>query len=232
MKRIENKTITTYRGPWWPRTVGGVELVGCTLQDCSIGYRHSRDFKRRTIVKDVVIKDCQISTCHVNAAQLEEIHLENIFGGNIFILGALFKHVRMKGKFDVIVIHGTPEFSMRGENQRRYWTLCDQYYADSDWALDISEAEFADFSIRTRGIPSHLVRRDPETQVIVKKENIVEGRWRSLGVCKLVETDFKLWENEGGEDLIIVAPKRRKDDFTAVMADIRRLREAGIAEPN
>jgi hypothetical protein len=43
---------------------------------------------------------------------------------------------------------------------------------------------------------------------------------------------FKLWENEGGEDLIIVAPKGKRSDFLEVMADIRRLREAGIAEPD
>jgi hypothetical protein len=232
MKRFENKTITSYKGPWWPRTIGSVELIGCTFRGCSIGFRRSKDFSRRTIVRNVYMRNCEISTCLLGPAQLEEITVENVQGDNLFVWGALFKHVRMRGRFDGIVIHGIPELGMRGERQQRYWSLCNEYYASCDWALDIREAEFADFSIRTRGIPAHLVRRDPETQAVVTKQRIIEGKWRSLELGKLVQTDFRLWENEGGEDLIIVAPKGMKSDFIEVMADIRRLREAGIAEPN
>jgi hypothetical protein len=234
MKRIENKTITSYKGPWWPRTVGNVELIGCTFRGCSIGFRRSKDFSRRTIVRNVHMRNCKISTCLLGPAQLEEITVENVQGDDLFVWGALFKHVRMVGKFDTIVIHGivTTNWVSERDQLERYWLLCNEYYVDCDWALDIREAQFADFSIRTRGVPAHLVRRDPETQAVVTKQRIIEGKWRSLELGKLVQTHFRLWENEGGEDLIIVAPKAMKSDFIEVMADIRRLREAGIAEPN
>ena len=232
MKRIQNRAITSYTGPWWPRNVGDVELVSCTLQGCSIGYAHSRSFSRRTIVENVIVKDCRISKCLVGPAQLQDIYLENILGGDLLVWGALFKHVTMKGRFDGVLIHGKARLEMSGEELRRYWPLCDRFYADCDWALDISDAEFGDFDIRTRGVPASLVRRDAETQAVVKAVKIREGLWKRMQLGGLVETAFNLWESGGGEDLIIVAPKRNKTGFAEVMTDIRRLRDAGIAEPD
>lgn len=232
--KISNKSIRSYKGPLlWPCTVGDVEVTGCTLTACSIGFRHSKDFKRRTIVRNVVMKDCRIeSKTLIGPAQIENVQLENILGYEVFVLGALYKHVIMKGKFDAIVIHGLPNLETPREDRVRYWALCDQFYADCDWALDISKAEFASFDIRLRGIPADLVVRDPETQIEVRMEKIVEGRWRSIPLSDIVQAKFRMWENGGGEDLLIVAPKRNKKDFAAVMGDIRLLRDAGIAEPD
>ena len=39
------------------------------------------------------------------------------------------------------------------------------FYQKIDWALDISRGEFRDLELK--GIPARLVRRDPETQLIV-----------------------------------------------------------------
>lgn len=234
MKRIENKAIRSYKGPLiWPRTVGDVEVVGCTLNGCSIGYRHSKDFKRRTIVRNVTIKDCRIeSNTLLGPAQFENLHIENVTGCEVFVLGALYKHVQMKGRFDAVVIHGLPNLQTLGKDRPQYWALCDEFYANCDWALDISKAEFANFDIRLRGVPAHLVVRDPETQIVVKREKLIEGAWRDMPMSGLVLAHFKMWESGGGEDLVIVAPKRNKKNFENVMADIRRLREFGIAEPD
>jgi len=45
-----------------------------------------------------------------------------------------------------------------------------------DWALDISEAAFLECDLR--GIPANLIRRDPETQMIVRRSDFEDGRWK------------------------------------------------------
>ena len=50
------------------------------------------------------------------------------------------------------------------------------FYAETDWALDISEAKL--LGLRCEGVPLHLIRRDPQTQVILDKQ----GRYRGQQV--------------------------------------------------
>lgn len=234
MKHIANRAIQSYKGPWLlARTLGNVEIVDCSFAGCSIGYAHSKDFKRRTIVRNVTIRDCKVlSRSLLGPAQFENICVENITGCEVFVLGAVFKHVRMRGKFDAVVIHGLPNLQTPLDARPSYWKLCDEFYANCDWALDISEAEFGNFDIRLRGVPARLVVRDPETQAVIKAEKIADGRWRGMPLGGLAQFQLKMWESGGGEDLIIVAPKRNKAGFTEVLDDIRKLREAGIAEPD
>src|SRR5262249_45750793 len=51
-----------------------------------------------------------------------------------------------------------------------------------DWALDITEAQFADFEIR--GISSRLIRRDPATQVVVTRDKALADAWRTLDLSE------------------------------------------------
>lgn len=146
----------------------------------------------------------------------------------------MLKHVKLKGKFDSWMLHGIADVDMLGSPSKasEYLSRSDKYYASCDWALDISEAEFFDFSIRTREVPVDLLRLDPETQVIVRAPKIRDGSW--IGLVKengYVDIGFKLWVNEGQMgDLVVVAPKRNPLIFQEVMADIKCLRAAGIID--
>jgi hypothetical protein len=143
--------------------------------------------------------------------------------------------VTLKGRCDKLMIHGITgrgDIDVGGSGVLPYRALCDEFYATVDWALDIREAEFEDFCIRTRGVPAHLVRRDPETQAVIRRDKVLSGKWREMGLSPF--TLFTIKEMiEGGQVAdILVAAKRDKKHFKPVMDDIRRLREAGIAEPD
>ncbi len=103
-------------------------------------------------------------------------------------------------------------------------------YADTDWALDISAAEFEEFDIRN--VPADLIRRDSETQVIVRRERVAETEkiWRNLD---LAGTPWALGLTnmlaQGLRDKLLVAPKRRKD-FDRWLSGLRLLQREGIAE--
>ena len=52
------------------------------------------------------------------------------------------------------------------------------FYESVDWALDLSAADFGG-ETSIDGIPLRLVRRDPETQVIVAADRLTTVDWRS-----------------------------------------------------
>ncbi len=101
-------------------------------------------------------------------------------------------------------------------------------YAGLDWALDISEAEFGAAEIQ--GVPCGLIRRDPETQMIVRRGNALAGNWRRLG---LEDTPWpgmiQFLIDDGDPDALLIAPKRSRE-YQRLQQGLMRLREAGVVE--
>ena len=94
--------------------------------------------------------------------------------GDLQTWGAVFKHVMFRGKIDLLMISPAIKGGMAPpETQRAFDAANDQYYRGVDWALDISQADFVDCDIQR--VPANLVRRDPETQVVVTRERAMRG---------------------------------------------------------
>jgi hypothetical protein len=113
----------------------------------------------------------------------------------------------------------------------KYQELCSKFYAGVDWAVDLSQAEFEDFGFRTGGVPAHLVKRDPETQVIIHRDRVMAGDWRTLDLDSLTEVYLNFFLEEGAQDQVLVVPKRIKR-AKRLVEDLRKLQAAGIAEPD
>ena len=103
------------------------------------------------------------------------------------------------------------------------------FYETVDWALDISEARLTRCDIS--GVPGHLVRRDPATQILITRERALAAQWTAVapqtpeyyGIERLLESPM--------DSTVLVACPRDKD-FDRTLATFARLREAGIAEPD
>ena len=209
------------------------EFVKCKFMGGGFGYRHTPDFSRRTSASNIRIVNCEARKFGIGPALLSDIHIENMRSDVVIVWGALFRHVTIKGRFDKLMIHGIPSTCSIGSPEMfRYWETCDAFYVDVDWAIDIREAEFDDFCFRTRGVPAHLVRRDRETQVIVSREKAIQAKWRDLGLSGLTQIFFECLIRESSPSTVLVAPKRNKKNYKDVLADIEKLRDAGIAEPD
>ena len=233
VQTIDKLEVSGYHDPDRVMTVADLEFIRCKFSASGFGYRHTSDFSRRSSARNIRIIDCQIRKCLIGPGMLEDIYIENLNSDVTIVWGALFNHVTIKGRCDKLMIHGITgqgDIDVGGRGVLPYRALCDDFYKSVDWALDISGAEFQDFSIRTRGVPTHLVRRDPETQAVVKRENAISGKWRDLKLSGLTQIIFKEFIQDGLPSVILVAPKRHKQHFSDVMADIRKLRETGIAE--
>jgi len=103
-----------------------------------------------------------------------------------------------------------------------------QYYTNIDWALDISCGEFRELDIR--GIPAHLIRRDAETQFVVRRESLSRNDWQNLPLNEtLWLTTLHYFLQDGDPDVVLVAPKRHPK-FRTYLEDLHILEKAGIAE--
>lgn len=233
MQRFEKQEFYNRHDPDAILAFRDLEFVKCKFIGGGFGYRHSSDFALRTSAFNVRILDCESRKFSVGPALLEEIHIENFRGDLVTVWGALFRHVTIKGRCDKLMIHGITgkgDIDVGGKGVLLYRTLCDDFYASVDWALDIQEAEFSDFCIRTRGVPAHLVRRDPETQAILRREAVIAGKWQELGLSGFSQLIIKEMITGGQAADVLVAPKRDKKLCVHILEDIRKLREAGIAD--
>ena len=86
------------------------------------------------------------------------------------------------------------------------------------------------------GVPARLVRRDPESQVIVTREKAARKGWRR----KLAPWNtwwpfvIELFLESGDSDEVLVAHRsgRREKTFPRLVAGLEDLRRVGVAEPD
>lgn len=174
--------------------------------------------------------------------------------GSVKIEGAVFKHVTVRGKTAELhigpylahvrewaptsgsflgrvadrLLFGVP----RPEREEQLRAANRAYYADVDWALDITEAQAPDLTLE--GIPADLIRRDSRSQAVVRRQKVVEAGPRGLEVLANAPhfglTVRSMIEN-GFDDVVIVAG-RRSEKYAERQRAIDMLREAGLAEAN
>ncbi|MCY2924023.1 MAG: hypothetical protein NT031_01040 [Planctomycetota bacterium] len=177
--------------------------------------------------------DCSQQGCSLEAAIVEDCLVDGFdtSGQLLQIWGAVFNRVVLCGKIGRLMISWVVDMvNRRSEVQRAFDTANSDYYRGVDWALDISRGEFKELDIR--GISASLIRRDPETQVVVTREKAIQGAWREL--------EFKVapWRASLGllleceqSDIVLVVPKQHRR-FREYLADLQLLRKAGVAEPD
>jgi hypothetical protein len=148
-----------------PREYGGVRLVGCTLKSCRLVQVDDPGFG--LVVRDVVLERCRMEGCQAAGVYFEDVTVDTLRLLDLHLLsGCVFKHVTLRGKIGpLMAIPPSPMWPSRSE----LTAGAAEKYKDVDWALDISEAIFydADFFY----VPGDLIRRDENTQVLLRRED-------------------------------------------------------------
>jgi hypothetical protein len=235
MQVFENQTFRDFDDRNSAATFSDIEFRRCHFDGCCISMTHNPQL--RSTVRNVQLLNCAISGGSTGKAVVEDVLIENLKTPGLFqTFGTVFKHVVLRGKFDRLMIsddvlpRGDVNPPYQYENVETYREANAEYYRNVDWALDISNGEFKELYIR--GLPGRLIRRDPETQVLVTRQKALEGRWRELefrdGLCA-ISLDLFLQREE--PDLVLIAPKRHRK-FPLYLEDLQLLRDAGVAEPD
>lgn len=221
-QHFEGRYAFTDRGPY-----GGVTFDRCTFIGCDVGS--PRDLASRTIIRDVRLINCTVQGGYFGPAIVEDVVVDGLRTNGLFQAWApALRHVTLRGRIGRVMISNVHSAAASREDVETFKAANRRYYENVDWALDISEAEFGEADLR--GVPGDLIRRDPETQVLVRRERILDGRWQRLAALpSLWQISLELLLETGMESKVLVAAKRAKD-FPTLVAGLRLLQDEGIAE--
>lgn len=176
-------------------------------------------------MRDVTISRSSAANCSVHAVRFEDVTVDGLSLARLhWFSGCVFKHVTLKGRIGPLMTIPVNEGIEAGV-RTAFNAAIEEYYRDVDWALDISEAEFSDADFYM--VPGHLVRRDPETQFLLRRDVVEKTQgaelpaYAGIAVSRFEATPF--------DSLVTVAPRRSKH-FARYLEELEYLRRAGLAE--
>ncbi|HET6880259.1 MAG TPA: hypothetical protein VFI31_08895 [Pirellulales bacterium] len=227
MTRIfEDQTFSCLRDDSLGLTLSDMEFRRCRFHECVFSNTYMQS--RRSKFANAQIIDCIIDGGLLGPAIVEDVLIRNLTSTDtLFTRGMIFKHVTLSGRMGELVIlplyegDDGPKEGVNTINRANH-----DYYREIDWAIDISNLECIECDIRC--IPARLVRRDIETQAVVTRAGLADGRWRELKKNSW-KHHLSAMVREEADDCVLIAGKKAKD-FRDQLAGIRELRSAGIAD--
>ncbi len=211
-------------------TFSDIEFRRCYFESCRLSI--TREPRLRSTIRNINLLNCEQHGCAVNAAIIEDVLVDGLkTHGLLQTWAAVFKHVILRGFINRVMFSSAVAAGLATKTEQLAFDEANaECYATVDWALDISEGEFEECEIQ--GIPARLIRRDPATQVVVKRQKAIQGHWRELDLSKThwgTSIAFLLERGEG--DTVLVAGKRDKK-FRQLVDGLKLLRDSGVAEPD
>jgi hypothetical protein len=209
----------------------GVVVDGAHIERCEIfnlRFDLPKDPGLRPVFRNITLIDNIYESPGLEGAFIEDAVVDGIRtlrqDDLALIEGCIFRHLILRGDCGgVNILNGlgiyrsqyVKDAYLRANNE--YW---DCLLQSGDWAIDIAAAH-GDISLR--GIPSTLVRRDPEIQVIMTFEQALSGLWREvsgIGESGFLAPIHMLLES-GWRDVLLIA----RTDHPRFAHDVRVLRD-------
>lgn len=215
------------------RCISNLSFNNCDFNNGGLSLTHS--LESRTIVRDVELTNCRLNGCHCGPAIFENVSVNGLETNDLVLIwGALFRRVVLRGSIGKFKLNRYVDaIDHSAKTQAPFDNFRESYYSEGIWALDIREAKFREFEICF--IPSSLVLRNPESQVVVTRERALDDSWRDK-----VSPSNQLWPfmvdlflSDGEPDRIFVAPlnapKKKRD---TLLKQLDELRESGVTVPD
>jgi hypothetical protein len=200
----------------------------CSFTGCV--FSTTMDINKRSIARNLQFIKCSVRGTSIGPGIVEDLVIDKLsVHGHLQSCGAVFKHVTIRGTVNKLMI--TPFYDLYGrfpETKISFDNANADYYSKIDWALDISEGIFTDCDIR--GIPANLIKRDAETQIVIKREKALSGNWKKFNFKdNFVTVSLERFLNDEFDDCVLIAPKKSKH-FEYILHDLNLLKEHGITE--
>ena len=159
---------------------GGSHFHDLHLRDCTFdngALSMVKHPKRMSRVRNLRLSQCSAINSMIRPCVFEDVLVEDLSTNPILLVWAsFFRRVSCAARSARSISTSCPKPSARTPPSSTSSQARAAFYAETDWALDISEAKL--LGLRCEGVPLHLIRRDPQTQVILDKQ----GRYRGQQV--------------------------------------------------
>ncbi len=205
--------------------------LNCEFHNCALSLTTA--IQKRSVISNARFQNCQISASCIGPAILKNVEIDGLITDSLLILwGTVFDQVTFSGRIGKIKINcHVHHVDISERTQRPFDEFRDKFYQNVEWALDISRAKFRLLEIT--GIPAHLIRRDPATQMVVTRERALAPAWRSR-----LRPANRLWPfaidsflATGEPDRVLVAPRTGpKHQVDKLLGELQELRDLGVIE--
>lgn len=217
----------------------GLEYSDCFFDNCSLAETGSGQSPPRPpdapvysyIGQSTFARSCQRS-CSLSAVLLDEVLVDGLSRQGrspLFLSAVVFRHVVLRGRISFFKLNAAPQTAPTPRQRERWLTAQAQSYRDVDWALDISKAEFT-FGPDLHYVPGDLVRRDEETQALLRRTAVQDVPlptlpWGDSGLR--IAADWFL--EDGPYDSVVLVAARKSRTFRDDLAALEMLRREGLA---
>ena len=202
----------------------GVTLRDCEFHSCDLAQWVDPAYPIR--VSDVRVVGCNFFGNSVVGVQFEDVVVDGCVTGDdgLTLRGCLFRHVTLRGKVGDWIVNDLHRDLSESEHAA-FLTAATKFYSGVDWVLDISDAAFE--SAAFFSLPGDLIRRDPETQFLVRKERLVGVDMSSFS--RVMRLRLKRVQRNAYDSTVLVVG-RENERFGEELSEHRKLIDLGIAD--
>lgn len=236
MKHFKNETFNRLYDRGDGLLLEDMVFERCEFSHCTLSL--TDNINRISTVRNVEMRYCSALYCHVGPVVVSDVTISDMITNDLLILWSPYlERVRISGNIGRIKINAMGAPSTYGNNkQQPFDEFRKKFYGGVDWALDISDARFKEFDLE--GIPAHLVRRDPESQIVITRERalqIATPGWETKLSVSDTHWPFtvNLFLSDGDPEMILVAPLgAAKPERDSLLRTLREFRSIGLADPD
>jgi hypothetical protein len=228
-------------GQQFAHEVSGISISDVSLADCEfrgcIARRNSgapyNTFER------IDLERMAQANCSVFEAVFRDVtltDLKQLDHAPLLLWGCAFERVTLRERICGLQIGEsiTPRRSEsvleRKQREDLHARFIKDFYARSDWAIDISQAEFP-ASVTFEALPGHKIKRDPSRQVMVSRDALGSPAWRGLDFDGSGLDNALTWfERYSFFDNVVLAARSDRKWSKRDLAVLARLRDTGMAE--
>jgi hypothetical protein len=211
-----------------------IAFSNCSFEGCTLQTSPGQPNDIRNIrATDVSQENCSVSTAIVDDVVVH--NLKRMGDAPLFLWACVFRHVVLSGAVSAVKINRS--IGLRPEETARLQPAWDAFtrnwYESVDWAIDISKAKFAGgFSLEA--VPGEKVRRDPATQVLVRRSALADPDWRKLDYDGTpIKYELAWFQNGSSQfDSIVLVARTVGKWAKRDVAVLEMLRRHGIADPD
>ncbi len=226
MRQFENQTF------WHDGTPAG--FSDATFNGCAFNQCFVRSIPNAwNTFSDISLRNVSHWNCSIKGSALERISLHNlkrVGSAPLFLSGCVFRNVKLSGRIAGLKINRNLDIPPKPTQQEAWDKRVLAYYNTVDWALDISDAKFPG-GWTFEAIPGHLIVRDPATQVLIKRQNLVDRDWRALDFDRTaIDIAISWFESGSLFDSVVVVASSDPKHIARELSVLDLLRREGIAE--
>lgn len=226
--------ISRFDGERFFGRASGVSYADLLMTDCEFNGCHvvrDRGAPQNRFDRIEIERASQMN-CSISEAVFRDVRvhdLKRLGDAPLFLWGCLFERVTLSGRISALKINQSVTVPEPAERQGAHNAAAVQFYSGSDWALDISEAEFPG-GVSFEAIPGDKMRRDPDRQVLVARAALAQSDWSQVDFDgTAINIEIGWFERHSLFDSVVLAARCDRKWAKRDLAVLQRLRDAGIA---